>query len=151
MTTKTRTNHKEFFALLNEVGIEDRKVFLESYTGGVTNSLTELACVYPMTYDEMLNDLRLMKRQAWATEDKWRKRLMAAIWAWAEAVDLEGKSDKWVKAVACRAAEVDDFNKIPLGRLRSLYNAFIKMKQDIVRVGELTRDALAEIEWSMTN
>ena len=49
-----------------------------------------------------------------------------------------------VKAIACRAAQVDRFNAIPLERLRSLYNAFVQISQRILTfVDQLTSEEIA--------
>ena len=38
---------------------------------------------------------------------------------------------EYVKAIACRAAKEDNFNKIPAERLTSLYNAFLNAQKDL--------------------
>lgn len=146
MRTKTRTNHKQFFALVKNLGIEDYKRFLFDYTGGQTDSLSELREVYPQTYNALLQQLQKMSESTEQQEmDKWRKRLLAVIFGWAETIDEPMHMNK-VKAIACRASGYGNFNDIPRQRLQSLYNAFMKMKKDMVAVEEMTRELLSYLK-----
>lgn len=76
-----------------------------------------------------------------ADYDKWRKRLIAAIGGWLKAMNKESNIDL-IKAIACRAAGVDNFNRIPIERLRSLYHAFTNKQKDLRFVAGVTRDEL---------
>ena len=55
--------------------------------------------------------------------DKLRKQCMAAIGSWLKMCGRECNATI-IKAIACRAAKKDDFNKIPLERLRNLVYLF---------------------------
>ncbi len=57
--------------------------------------------------------------------DNWRKKVIAAIGGWLVNVNYQ-QSTWYVKNVACRAAKCNDFNKIPLKKLQSIYNTFLK-------------------------
>lgn len=87
-----------------------------------------------------------MLRPDAAEMDKWRKRLIAAIFAWRKAMAQTTTMNE-VKAIACRAAQVDRFNAIPLERLRSLYYAFGKKTKDMDFVERLTKDDLDMAAW----
>jgi hypothetical protein len=76
-----------------------------------------------------------------ADYDKWRKRVIASIFAWRKAL-CQPTNINEVKAIACRAAKADSFNAIPLERLRSLYGAFTNKAKDLQFVGELTVEEL---------
>ncbi len=138
-------NHRKFFALTKQLGIEDYKSFLFDYTGGQTDSLSELRQVYPQTYNALLQQLQNMsmggEKQGM---DILRKRLIASIFGWASTLgynyDMAG-----VKSIACRAAGKDSFNDIPKHRLRSLYNAFTIMKKDKLQLELVTTEALASM------
>jgi hypothetical protein len=80
-------------------------------------------------------------------DDKWRKRLIAAISHWACLVSYlpESGADTdrshrltVIKAVACQASGYDNFNRIPLERLRSLYYAFVNKAKDHKNVRQFT-------------
>ncbi len=149
MTTKTSANHKQFFALVKNLGIEDYKSFLFDYTSGQTDSLSELMQVYPQTYNALLQQLQSMCTSINTCAklrkmDKWRKRLIASIFAWAESIDEPMHLNK-VKAIACKASGYDGFNDIPQQRLQSLYNAFLKMAKDMKAVEEVTKDLLSNL------
>lgn len=66
----------------------------------------------------------------------WRKRLIAAIGGWLTMTGKQGGLEM-IKAIACRAAQKDDFNAIPKGQLVSLYNAFVQKQKDLKTVKEL--------------
>jgi hypothetical protein len=70
-----------------------------------------------------------------------RKRLMASIGGWLRAMGRI-ENIRIIKAIACRASEREDFNKIPLEQLRSLYAAFNKKKKDLAMVEQMTVDEL---------
>lgn len=76
-----------------------------------------------------------------ADYDKWRKRLIASIGGWLSAMNRESNIDV-IKAIACRAAGVGNFNRIPVERLRSLYYAFTKKQKDLEFVEGITREEL---------
>lgn len=87
----------------------------------------------------------VMNKEAVET-DKWRKRIIASIFGWRKAMGKETSMTE-VKAIACRAADVEYFNAIPLERLRSLYYAFSKKTKDLQFVEKLTADELDLTAW----
>ena len=73
--------------------------------------------------------------------DALRKRLIAVVGKYLKAC---GKSDvtiSYIKATACRAAGIREFNRIPRERLRSLYGAFMLKLKDIKRVEAMYKEA----------
>ena len=67
---------------------------------------------------------------------KQRKRVMAAIGGWLRAIGSENNIDI-IKAIACRATGIQNFNRIPLERLRNLYAAFSKKQKDFAEVDKI--------------
>lgn len=57
--------------------------------------------------------------------DKWRKRVIAAIFGYCRTANLD-YTIHGVKAIACRATGFPDFNRIPTSRLRDLYFEFVR-------------------------
>lgn len=64
----------------------------------------------------------------------WRKRVMASIGGWLQRI---GKAlpdpvanTRYIKHIACRVVGVDNFNDIPVSRLRNLYNEFLNKQRD---------------------
>lgn len=55
--------------------------------------------------------------------DRWRKRVMAAIGEYLRRINGPQGADM-IKATACRASGYDEFNRIPVSRLRAVYNEF---------------------------
>jgi hypothetical protein len=58
----------------------------------------------------------------------WRRRVIASIGGW---LRITGKQEniKIIKAIACNASKHDDFNEIPVSRLRDLYNEFLQKQK----------------------
>ena len=55
----------------------------------------------------------------------WRMRVLGSIGGYLNRNKIEGNLTM-IKAIACRAAKADDFNRIPVRELRKLYNLFLK-------------------------
>ena len=132
-----KTLLKKYHTLCAKYGIaeSEKRAMVASY--GATSS-RELDA-----YD--LLDLcdRLEKANApkLAEFDKWRKYVIKSIFVWREALNLPTNMNE-VKAIACRAAQADRFNDIPMERLRSLWHAFKNKAKDLQFVEELTADEL---------
>lgn len=126
--------HGWFFEYIKQVGDEDinetRKALVKDYSNGETESLSEMYAVYPKYYNYMKADLLSAinnngEKQKWFDAlDLHRKRLIAAIFKMLEDQGINGKSFEYVKSIACKAANVDRFNDIPLPTLKSLYRKF---------------------------
>lgn len=123
---------------MNKVSDEDRANMVYSWTSGRTTSARELR---PEELQSIVNKLQGSEN---TSPDIWRKRLIAAIYGFLNKMNKEA-SPELVKAIACRAANVDDFNKIPTQRLVSLYSAFNNMQRDLnfakKMVGEFITDS----------
>ncbi|MFR9546730.1 MAG: hypothetical protein SNJ29_14310 [Rikenellaceae bacterium] len=76
--------------------------------------------------------------------DKLRKRVIAAIGGW---LKLEGRDSdlKIIKGIACRATGYDNFNKIPIERLRNVYNTFLKKQKDTKTINEIADSYILNI------
>ena len=129
---------KKFHALLREGGIsnEEKLAILSAY--GVQSSRDM------NTYElmELVNTLYNRIHPSVADSDRWRKRLIASIGGFLRAMTLEGNNLAEIKAIACRAAKCDNFNQIPLDRLKSLYNAFNNRTKDLKRVDTATTNII---------
>lgn len=133
---------KKFHTMCGKAGIneDEKREMVASY--GVTSSRD-------LTARELL-DLcgkidGMMNKEA-AETDRWRKRVIASIFGWRKAMGKDTAMPE-VKAIACRAADVEYFNAIPLERLRSLYYAFSKKTKDLEFVEKLTADELDISAW----
>ncbi|WP_290455674.1 hypothetical protein, partial [Paramuribaculum intestinale] len=56
-----------------------------------------------------------------AKTDKMRKRVIAAIGGWLRMIGKGDEGINYIKGVACQAAKTDNFNKISLERLTTIY------------------------------
>ena len=145
---------KKFHTMCGKAGIgeENKRELVAAY--GVASS-RELSARELL---DLCDRIDRMTRPDAAELDKWRKRLIAAIFGWRKACLTPAPSPKGegrtaqqpieqnemniVKAIACRAAQADRFNAIPLERLRSLYYAFGKKTKDLAFVDKLTSEEL---------
>lgn len=129
---------KRFHTLIGKAGItsENKEIILAQY--GVESSkdleVTELI--------EICNALDFQVNPELAQTDRWRKRLMAAVFSWLHKMGKHEATPELVKAIASRAAGVDRFNQIPLERLRSLYYAFGKKSRDLDFVSKITAEEI---------
>lgn len=64
------------------------------------------------------------------SKDRLRKQVMAAIGGYLKKIGHESNADI-IKGIACRGTGYDDFNKIPVERLRNCYYAFVNKQKDI--------------------
>jgi hypothetical protein len=122
--SRTR-NYRKFYALLSlmpgGVPVEELKeTWVSDFTEGRTVHAqemkdTEFAMMLGAMEQHIAdNNARQVKL------DTLRKRVIAAIGAW---LRERGKTENIgiIKAIACRAAKANDFNAIPAGKLRALY------------------------------
>lgn len=95
-----------------------REGVISDFTNGKTGSLSELYTIYPELYRKMKTQLLQQKADEL---DKARKKLIAVLF---DFLKNEKPSIEYVKAVACKAANVENFNAIPLDKLGYLYRVF---------------------------
>lgn len=128
---------KKFHTLLGKARIDEdgKEAILSGYGVSSSKDLTAYELL------EVCNKLEKMADPELAEQDRWRKRLIASIFEYRKAMGAAATMQE-VKAIACRAAEVKDFNKITIDRLRSLYNAFNKQTKDLKRVQQITRNTM---------
>ena len=67
--------------------------------------------------------IRILEKQANPQGDQERKRVIASVGGWLRKCSIEHDMNT-IKAIACRAAGVQNFNKIPLSKLRAIYYEF---------------------------
>jgi len=69
--------------------------------------------------------------------DVWRKRVIAAIGGYLKALNKDQNISE-IKAIACRATDIEKFNDIPRERLINIYHAFTNKQKDIKAVAKIT-------------
>lgn len=129
-----KTLRRKYHALCSKLGLtdEEKRELLHAYG---CNSSIELT-FYEL--GDLCNKLEGLIKPKNADFDKWRKRLIASIFAWCKAIGRHDANMRMVKGIACRAAKKETFNEIPLEKLRSLYSAFGKKVHDIKIVDAMT-------------
>lgn len=83
--------------------------------------------------------------------DKMRKRVIAAIGGWLRMIGKGDEGINYIKGVACQAAKVDNFNKIPLERLTTIYNMFLRKQKDAKSVNEVAGKIAYEARFGTDN
>lgn len=77
--------------------------------------------------------------------DKWRKRVLAAIFGWTK--DIGYYYDiKQIKSVACRATGYNNFNDIPVSRLRDAYYEFVRKSRTTVGARNVKEELINYLE-----
>jgi hypothetical protein len=106
---------------------EERGAFLSAWGVEHTNELTSVQLL------DACCCLDALLRPEAAELDRWRKRLMAAVGGWLRTKG-GGENANYIKAIACRAADKERFNDIPLSTLRNLYYEFRNKQKTARRV-----------------
>ena len=142
--TKKKSNHALFWTLLKQVpGYNEaykeviKEGIVSEASGGRTQSLSELYEKYPKEYSLMIEKLKGDSDQKQmrydAEQEKARRRVIAVICA---GLDKRGykfgsaeRKVEYAKRVACNASNCWRFNAIPLSRLQSIYNDWLKKNE----------------------
>lgn len=83
--------------------------------------------------------------------DKVRKRVIASIGGWLRMIGKGDEGIGYIKGVACQAAKVDNFNKITLERLTTIYNMFLRKQKDAKSVNEVAGAIAYEARFGTDN
>lgn len=86
---------------------------------------------------ELCNHLNELLNPEDAKTDKMRKRVIASIGGWLRMIGKGDEGINYIKGIACQAAKVDNFNKISLERLTTIYNMFLRKQKDAKSVNEV--------------
>ena len=147
MATITAQNHKwllrKFHSLCYRLNLsaDDKLAMLSAYDveSSVDLSNTELT--------ELCDRLNEILNPKDAKLDKMRKRVLAAIGGWLRMIGKGDEGMNYIKGVACQAAKVDNFNKISLERLTTIYNMFLKKQRDAKSVNEVAGRIAYEVRF----
>ena len=113
---------------------ELKRTLVRQWSGGRTESLSELWERWPAEYSRMVDALKGGRRQRLAAYEKGRdrsaKRVIAAVCGYIDKCGYRFGSPAekvaYAKSVACRSANCRDFNKIPMEKLDAIYAMFRK-------------------------
>jgi hypothetical protein len=123
-----------------KINEDHRHSMVLGFTSGRTHSTRSLK---PSEMQQIASHLQELTAQKNKGLDKERKRLLAAVFGCFKLMKRDVSQD-YVKTIACRAARVKGFNKIPPERLKSLYNAFINAQKDLDFAHRLVGGFVAE-------
>lgn len=120
-------------ALMGSYGVESSK--------DLTNEELTQIC-------DRLNELL---NPADAKRDKMRKRVIASIGGWLRLIGKGNDDVDYIKGVACRAAQVENFNRISLERLTTIYNMFLKRQKDAKAIDAVAGQIAYEVRFGKDN
>ena len=146
MNTATH-NYSHFYVLLKEMPFsgdrtELKEMLIYRYTGGRTASLKEMGYgEYRQMCAEMKSAIasdhtQSLQKRGGGDAQAWRRRVMAVIGQYLRNL-RKMESVCVIKAIACRAAQYDDFNLIPAQRLQNVYYTFLNKNKDFNRIGDM--------------
>lgn len=117
---------KKFHSLCFRLGMsaDEKLALLSGYGVESSKDLTNAELL------ELCDKLNEIANPEDAKLDKMRKRVIAAIGGWLRMIGKEKEGIGYIKGVACQAAKVDNFNKISLERLTTIYNMFLRKQRD---------------------
>lgn len=126
MKTQTDTNKKllrRFHTVCNGAGIDadSKRAIVASYGHESSKDMSDAQLVDAIA---KLTGQKL-KTDADADADRWRKRVMAVVGAWLRRGNYNESADN-IKAIACRAAGTESFNRITTSKLRAIYYEFVQ-------------------------
>lgn len=137
MATITQQNQKwllkKYHSLCFRLGMsaDDKLALLSGYGVGSSVDLSNAELT------EICDRLNEMANPEDAKLDRMRKRVIASIGGWLRMIGKGNEGTAYIKGVACQAAKVDNFNKIPLERLTTIYNMFLRKQRDAKSVNEV--------------
>lgn len=147
MATITAQNKKwllrKFHSLCYRLNLsaDDKLAMLSAY--GVESSVD----LSNAELTELCDRLNEILKPEDAKLDKTRKRVLAAIGGWLRMIGKGDEGMSYIKGVACQAAKVDNFNKISLERLTTIYNMFLKKQRDAKSVNEVAGRIAYEVRF----
>ena len=113
MTSRKKQLLKQFHTVLSKNGMMKYKAsILESAGVDSSKDLSE-------------NDLIAFINNLNGDADMWRKRVMASVGGWLNAMRIPNNPNN-IKGIATRASGYKTFNEIPISRLRDIYYEFSK-------------------------
>lgn len=130
---------KKYHTLAGQLGMtdEEKRALLAQYKVQSSVDLSQHELVDVCAYLSR----EIERRYGHQSMDALRKRLIAVVGKYLKACGKSEVNISYIKATACRAAEIKDFNRIPRERLRSLYGAFALKLKDINRVEAMYKEA----------
>lgn len=142
MTSKQEAYRKSLIKRLHtvksEIGLTDYQYRAVLSGFGVESSKQ-------LSIDELLRAIELLQTRN-PDDDKWRKRCMAVIGAYLRRLNYAENAES-IKAVACRASGYENFNSIPVSRLRQVYYEFARRNNTSRQVGA----EISRIEHELSN
>ena len=128
---------RRYHTLCSRLGMDrdDRTAMLAAYE---VESSTQLSA---RQLEDICDKLDKQLHPDLAQLDTWRKRVMASVGGWLRLIGRE-QNAQVIKAIACRATQHENYNDIPVDRLRNLYYSFLNKQKDLKRVGEITAEEL---------
>jgi hypothetical protein len=133
---------REFHIRLRRYGIDDenKKVILESF--GVESS-KDLNIAQLIDLCDLLDKAHNKGRQDLVQLDRFRKYVLGAIGSYLRTTIPDKSNDiNYIKNIACRAAQCERFNDIPMTSLQAIYGSFSKQTKSWRNTQNLTKEMI---------
>lgn len=138
MNTQTTSRKSNLIKIYHSVcslrgmDADDRKVFLHQYGVESSSDLNE------KQLSEIIEKLQ-------QEPNIWRRRVIAAVGAWLRVTGRTENIDI-IKAIACRAAGTETFNKITVSRLRDIYHEFSRKAKTAHQIFHITDEQISSLQ-----
>lgn len=146
MTTVTEQQHKwllrKFHSLCSRLGL-DAETKLAMIGGYGVESSKDMSNA---ELTELCRRLEESLDPEGAKREQLKRRVMGAIGGWLRLIGKEADLN-YIKSVACRAAGVENFNRIPTEKLRNIYSLFLKKQREAKAVNEVCGEIAYEVRF----
>lgn len=137
---------RKYHTVCRDLGIteQEKEAIKESFGVNSSRSLSE---------NQLINLIDRLVKGADQTKthksqgDLWRKRTMAAVGAWLRIMNKTEDADT-LKAIICRASGFSNFNRIPIGKLRSVYYEFVQKSKTTCTTRQVKNDLLEYLKFT---
>ncbi len=122
---------KKYHTLAGQLGMtsKDKRSLLSVYDVESSRDLSQHQLIDVIaTLSRMIE-----KKHGKESMDTLRKRVIRSIFAYYEVIGKKVTME-YVIGTACRSAKIENFNKIPREKLRSLYGAYLNQRKTIISV-----------------
>lgn len=130
---------RKFHALCHVNGLADyeKAAIVESFGHSSSSEMTDGELINAI--DRITNIQLAKEHREYKLMDGWRKRVIAVIGAYLRRQNRE-EGIELIKAIACRAAAVTEFNAINEAALKRIYNEFLRRNETGSRVMKLQEE-----------
>lgn len=137
---------RKYHTICRDLGITEQEKVAIKESFGVNSSRNLSETQLSQLINNLINGTDQTKTKK-SKEDLWRKRTMAAVGAWLRMMNKTEGADI-VKAIICRASGHENFNRIPISKLRSVYYEFVQKSKTTCTTRQVKNDLLEYLKFT---